>query len=146
MRAFTRRTIDEFLAERRLAVVGVSRNPRDYSRMLFSELLKRGYDAIPVNPNATGDIEGRPVVASLAAIDPAPHAVLLLVPPEQAPALVAECAAAGVEGVWLRQKSPEAVDFCLKHGMSVIDGECPFMYLADTQWFHRLHGFFHRIA
>ena len=39
-----------FLATRRFAVVGVSRNEKDFSRYLLRELLARGYDAVPVNP------------------------------------------------------------------------------------------------
>ena len=43
---------NEFLAQRRIALVGVSRNPRDLSRTLFRELRRRGYDVVPVNPDA----------------------------------------------------------------------------------------------
>ncbi len=48
----TRREIDGFLALKRVAMVGVSRDPRDFSRMLFREMKKRGYDMVPVNPGA----------------------------------------------------------------------------------------------
>ena len=41
---------NEFLAQRRIALVGVSRDPRDLSRTLFRELRRRGYDVVPVNP------------------------------------------------------------------------------------------------
>ena len=48
----TRETIDDFLAQKRLAMVGVSTNPQDFSRSLFRELRERGYDMVPVNPKA----------------------------------------------------------------------------------------------
>lgn len=59
-----------FLARQRLAVVGVSRDPKDFTRRLFDELSQRGYDLVPVNPHAQ-DIAGRPCYGRLQDI-PAP--------------------------------------------------------------------------
>jgi len=28
----------------------------------------------------------------------------------------------------------------------VVDGECPFMFLPDTAWFHGAHRFFKRLG
>jgi uncharacterized protein len=42
--------IRDFLAHKRFAMVGVSRQPKDFSRSLFHEFLNRGYEAVPVNP------------------------------------------------------------------------------------------------
>ena len=49
----THNLIKEFLAQKRFAMVGVSRSPKDFSRTLFSEFIKRGNDVVPVNPHAT---------------------------------------------------------------------------------------------
>ena len=46
----SKRAIDSFLSCRRIAVVGVSRDPKDFSRAVLRELLKRGYDVVPVSP------------------------------------------------------------------------------------------------
>jgi predicted CoA-binding protein len=42
-----------FLARKRIAVVGVSHNPKDFSRSLLSTLRERGYDVVAVNPGLT---------------------------------------------------------------------------------------------
>jgi predicted CoA-binding protein len=42
--------IQDFLAQRRIAVVGVSRDPKDFSRGMLRDLRQRGYDAVAVNP------------------------------------------------------------------------------------------------
>ena len=47
--------IEEFLALRRVALVGVSRNPGDFSRSLFHDMCERGYDLVPVNPTTGKD-------------------------------------------------------------------------------------------
>ncbi|MBI5563817.1 MAG: CoA-binding protein, partial [Chloroflexi bacterium] len=33
-----------------------------------------------------------------------------------------------------------------QHGMSVVDGQCPFMFLPQTMWFHRMHGFIKKVS
>ncbi len=40
----------EFLAQKRIALVGVSRQEKDFSRMVLRELVRRGYDVVPSAP------------------------------------------------------------------------------------------------
>ncbi|MBI1739477.1 MAG: CoA-binding protein, partial [Candidatus Koribacter versatilis] len=44
-------TIEDFLAQKRIAMAGISRDPANFSVKLFEELCRRGYDVVPVNPN-----------------------------------------------------------------------------------------------
>ena len=43
----SKQAIDSFLSCRRIAVVGVSRDPKDFSRAVFRAFVERGYDAVP---------------------------------------------------------------------------------------------------
>lgn len=61
--------IRDFLAQKRIAMVGVSRDPKETSRILFKEFVSRGYDMVAVNPNAT-EINGRPSIARLEEVTP----------------------------------------------------------------------------
>ncbi|MGH2729043.1 MAG: CoA-binding protein, partial [Actinomycetota bacterium] len=48
----------EFLAKKRIAVTGVSRNPGSHgSNVVYQRLRERGYDVFAVNPNAD-QVEG----------------------------------------------------------------------------------------
>ena len=139
-----------FLASRRLALVGASRNPREFSRALLRELLARGYEALPVNP-AGGEIEGRRCFRSVAEIVPPVEAALLRTPPDRSAAAGRDCLAAGVRRIWfhrgagLGSLSPEALALCREAGVLVVPGACAFMYLPGTGLPHRVHGFFHRL-
>ena len=42
--------IDEFLGQKTLALVGVSRSPRQFANSAFRELRKGGYRLFPVHP------------------------------------------------------------------------------------------------
>jgi predicted CoA-binding protein len=140
-----RQTIDEFLSLRRLALVGVSRNPHDFSRVLFRELRRRNYDVVPVNPQLSS-AEGVPCCAQIREVTPKVDGALLLTPAAASAGVVEECASCGVGHVWLHRSggpgavSAKAVELCHQHNIAVVDGECPFMFLPGTGWFHRLHG------
>ena len=142
--------IDDFLAQRRFAMIGVSRGPGDFSRALLREFLKRGYEVIPVHPQCS-EMEGRPCAASIAAVSPPVASVLLMTPPSVTEVLVRDCAAAGVKRIWMYRAagagavSERAVAFCSSAGIEVVPGECPMMFLPGASWFHRLHGFARRI-
>jgi uncharacterized protein len=147
----SRAQIDDFLGQKRLAMVGVSRNPKDFSRGLFRDLRSRGYEVTPVNPGAA-EIDGVPAFSSLHDITPAVDGVLLMTSPAVTEQAVEDCATAGIRRVWMYRAagqgavSSKAVEFCEAHGISVIAGECPYMFLRDTNWLHRMHGCLRKIT
>lgn len=146
-----RQLIDRFLAARRLAVAGVSRHEKDFSRMLFRDLIKRGYDAVPVNP-ALDELEGRRCFARMQDIAPRVEAVLLMTPPKLTDIVVRDCAEAGVPLVWMYRAvgsgavSDSALEFCRRHGIDCIAGYCPYMFLPKNGFPHSWHGFLARIT
>jgi uncharacterized protein len=139
-----------FLAERRLALVGLSRNPKAFSRGLFRELSSRGYDVVPVSPHMSS-VEDRTCHASVVDIKPPVRAALLLTPPDVTAVVVGDCLAAGVRMIWMhRGEGTGAVNhgaatICRDHGVEVVEGACPYMYLPKAAAVHRIHGFFHRL-
>ncbi len=145
------REINDFLGKKRLAVIGVSRNPKDFTRMLFRELLKDGYDAVPVNP-ALAEADGVKCYPRVQDISPAVEGAVVLTKPAVTEKVVEECAQAGIGSVWLHRAggagavSPRALEFCEAHGMHTVSGECPFMFLPDSAWPHRLHGFCRKVV
>jgi predicted CoA-binding protein len=88
-------SIEDFLAQRRIAMVGISRQPGSFSVQLFKELSRRGYDVVPVNPK-TSNIQGRRCFAHVQDIEPPVEAALLMTSPEGTDAVVSDCAEAGI--------------------------------------------------
>src|SRR4029453_4560268 len=70
----------DFLAQGRIALVGVSRDPRDLSRTLFRELRQRGYDVVPVHPTLES-VDGVPFARGLQDVSPPADGALLMTPP-----------------------------------------------------------------
>ena len=142
--------IEDFLAQKRIAMIGISRDPRHFSVMLFKELRKRGYDIVPVNPKVS-ELMGQRCFARVQEIQPPVDAALLMTNPDATEAVVSDCAAAGIRRVWMYRAggkgavSERAVTFCHEHGIKVVPGECPYMFLpsAGIHWFH---GFIRKIT
>ena len=143
--------IHDFLDRKRLALVGVSRNPKDFSRSLFREFVRRGYDVVPVHPGG-GEVEGRPCFAHLSEIAPPVEGAMLMTSPAVTEQVVRDCAEAGVRNVWMYRAagagavSPEAVAYCRLQGMSVIAGECPLMFFPRTGFPHNVHGWIRKLT
>jgi predicted CoA-binding protein len=141
----------EFLTLKRIALVGISRNEKDFSRGIFRDLVRRGYDVVPVNP-ALAEVEGRPCHARIQGVRPPPEVALLLTSPQGSEQVVRDCLEAGVRRVWMHRGagpgavSPKAVAFCEANGIEVAAGVCPYMALPGSAWPHRLHAFFRHRA
>jgi uncharacterized protein len=143
--------IEDFLAQKRIAMAGVSRDPLNFSVKLFEELCRRGYDVVPVNPN-TAEVQGRQCFARVQDIQPPVEAVLLMTSPEDTETVVSDCAKAGIRRVWMYRAggkgsvSPKAVQFCGERGIQLVPGQCPLMFLPKTGAVHRFHGFVRKIT
>ena len=146
-----RANIEDFLSYRRLAMVGVSRDPKDFSRALYRELRSRGYELVPVNPQAE-EVEGDRCYARVSDIDSGVDGVFVLTPPQACDSVVRDCAEAGVERVWLFRgagygcATDTAVQFCREHKISVVPGECPYMFLSGGSWIHGAHRFCRKLV
>jgi predicted CoA-binding protein len=144
-------TIEDFLAQKRLAMIGISRRPSEFSALLFKELCRRGYDVVPVNPG-TPEVLGRKCFARVQDVEPPVEAALLMTSPEVTDAVVRDCAEAGIRRVWMYRAagkgavSSQAIEFCRERGIRVVPGECPLMFLPQSGVIHRLHGVLRKLT
>ncbi len=136
--------IDDFLAQKRIAVAGVSRDPKGMhtGNGIYLRFKERGYQVFAVNPNAD-TVEGDPCYRSLAAIPGGVDAVVIATNPKATPSVVEECKALGIKRVWMHRSfgggsvSAEAHAFCRENGIASIAGGCPLMYGPTSDGGHR---------
>jgi hypothetical protein len=144
-------TIDEFLAQKRIAMIGISRDPKSFSADLFRELSRHGIEVVPVNPQAT-ELLGQRCFAHVQEVQPPVTGALLMTSPEATDKAVADCVAAGIPRVWMYRAggkgavSETAIESCVSHGITVVPGECPLMFLKGGHVVHRFHGFVRKIT
>jgi len=137
--------VHEFLDQKRIAVAGVSRNNDQHpaANLIYQRLKKLGREVFAVNPHLQ-TFEGDPCYPDLQSIPGGIDGVVIVTRPEVTQRIVHDCADAGVRRVWMHQSlakgssvSPEAVEFCRQHGISVIAGACPMMFGPGVDFGHR---------
>jgi predicted CoA-binding protein len=132
----------EFLAQRRIAVAGVSREKGQAANGIYRRLRDAGYRVYPVNPSA-GEVEGDRCYPSIAALPERPDGVLIATHPDVAPDVARQCVEARVPRVWMHRSfgtgsvSDEATEVCRSAGIAVLDGGCPLMFLEPVDIGHR---------
>jgi predicted CoA-binding protein len=138
----------EFLATKRVAVTGVSRNRAGHGgNTVYQRLRQRGFEVFAVNPNAE-TVEGDRAYPDLKSIPGGVEAVVIGTRPETAEATMRECAELGIKHVWMHRSvgtgsvSPAATKYGRKHGITVIDGGCPLMFDPTADFGHKCMRFF----
>jgi uncharacterized protein len=133
-----------FLANKRVAVTGVSRTPKTHgSNNVYRRLKDRGYQVFAVNPN-TDTVEGDPSYPDLKSIPGGVDAVVIGTRPEIAQATIRECAELGIKHVWMHRGpgtgsvSNAATEYGRQHGITVIDGGCPLMFGPTADFGHKV--------
>jgi len=135
-----RATIDDFLAQKTLALVGVSRDGKGFGNAVRKELAAKGYTLLLVHPEADA-IEGTRCARSVRDVADRVGGVILVTPPAATAKLVREVAEAGIGRVWIQQgaESDEAIRYCEQHGVKVVHHQCVLMFSEPAAFPHRLH-------
>ena len=136
-----------FLANKRVAVTGVSRTPKTHgSNNVYRRLRERGYEVFAVNPNAR-EVEGDPTYPDLKSIPGGVGAVVIGTRPQFAEDTMGECADLGIKHVWMHRGpgagsvSASATEYGRQRGITVIDGGCPCMFKPTADLGHKLMRF-----
>ncbi|WP_433565691.1 CoA-binding protein [Nocardia sp. CA-151230] len=133
-----------FLANKRIAVTGVSRKPKEHgSNVVYKRLRDRGYEVFAVNPNAD-EVEGARSYHDLKSIPGGVDAVVIATAPGKADSAMRECAELGIKHVWMHRSygagsvSDTATAYGRGHGITVIDGGCPLMFEPTADLGHKV--------
>ncbi len=134
--------VDDFLAQKRIAVAGVSRNSGEAANIIYKKLRGSNYQVFAVNPKAD-QVEGDPCYPDLASIPEGVDGVVVSTPPQAAEQIVRECAELGISRVWMHRSfgqgsvSEAAVELCREKKIAVIPGACPMMFCEPVDFGHK---------
>ena len=135
-----RKAVTDFLAQRKLALVGMSRSGKKFGNIVYKELSAKGYEVFPVHRDAQA-IGGQRCWPDLRSLPERVGGVITVVSPAQTEKVVEEAHDAGIARVWMQRgsESPKAVRYCEENGMTLVQGECILMYAEPAAFFHRAH-------
>jgi len=136
----SKKTVEEFLFQKKIAVVGVSRQKTKFGNAIYKELKQKGYHVFPINPYTT-TFEGDACYPDLLSLPEKVDAVIINVPPAQTEKVVREAKQAGINKVWLQQgsQSEVAIKFCEENGIDCVSNECILMFAQPSAFIHRAH-------
>ena len=136
--------VEDFLAQKRVAVAGVSRDNSHHpaGNLVYRRLKATGHEVFAINPNMQF-FEGDRCYPNVQSIPGGIDGVVIITRPEITEKIVRDCSEAGVRRVWMHESlakgssvSPEAVEYCDEHEISVIAGACPMMFGDDVDLGH----------
>jgi predicted CoA-binding protein len=136
------RLVSDFLAQKKIAIVGVSDKRDTGCNLNYQKFKENGYQVFAVNPRIPS-YNGDPCYPDLKSIPEKPDAVFILASPRVTDQIVLQCVELGIKYVWMHcmmgtkaglaagmtSVSPEAVELCKANGIAVIPGSCPNQYL-----------------
>jgi predicted CoA-binding protein len=136
--------VQDFLAQKRIAVAGVSRKNTNHAaaNLIYHRLKNTGHEVFALNPRMD-TFEGDRCYPNVQSIAGGLDAVVIVTRPEITERIVQDCRDAGVRRVWMHQSmqtgssvSRTAVEYCRQHDISVIAGACPMMYGTGVDFGH----------
>ena len=151
--------VQDFLAQEKIAVVGVSDQRETGCNLAYRKFKESGYTVSAVNPRLT-NFEGDPCYPDLKSIPEKPEAVFILTNPKITEEVVQQCVDLGIQRVWMHclmgtkpgvaasmtSVSPEAVRMCRENGIEVIPGSCPNQFLKPDIGHTIMRGMFRTIG
>ncbi len=134
--------VKDFLAQKRIAVVGVSDKRDTGCNLNYKKFKENGYQVYAVNPRIN-TFEGDACYPDLKSIPEKVDAVFILASPKVTEQIVNQCVELGIKHVWMHcmmgtkpglapsmtSVSPSAVEVCKANGIAVIPGSCPNQFL-----------------
>jgi predicted CoA-binding protein len=134
--------VKDFLAQKKIAVVGVSDRRETGCNAGYERFKQAGYTVSAINPRLT-NFKGEPCYPDLKSVPGGVEAVFILASPAVTDQIVQQCVEIGVKHVWMHclmgtrpglaagssSVSQDAVRVCRENGIAVIPGSCPNQYL-----------------
>jgi len=139
-------SINQFLAPKKLAVAGASRNTKKFGYAVFNELRQKGFDVCPVNPNADL-IDGVTSYKSVMELPAGYEKLFIVTPKNETDVIIKQAAEKGIKHIWIQQmsNSPESSKIAKEHGIELIEKECIFMFAEPVNSVHKFHRFLWKV-
>jgi len=117
---------------RKIALVGASPNPSKYGNIILKDLVGKGYEVLPVNPEHE-EIEGLRCYRSVRELPGDVDVIVFVVPPAVGLGIAREAVEAGFKRLWFQPgaESDDIARFLDEKGVEYSFGKC---IIAETTW------------
>lgn len=121
---------------RRIALVGATKNPTKYGNIILKDLLSKGFEVLPVNPNYD-EIERLKCYKSVKELPKDIDVIVFVVSPRVGLEVAKEAVEAGFKKLWFQPgaESEEIKQFLEKAGVEYSFGKCIMVETSDKKMF-----------
>jgi len=136
----TKHQIDNFLQSKKIAMAGVSRNPKKFGHAVFKDLIKNGYTVLPVNPLAD-TIDDIVCYKSIAELPSEVDSLLIMTPKSSTDSVLREAISKGIKHIWVQQmaETRETLKIAEEFQQEIITGKCIYMFAEPVPGLHKFH-------
>jgi uncharacterized protein len=136
----TMQSVNEFMAQKNIAVVGVSRKKQKFGNAIYKELEKKGFALYPVNPNME-EYNGNKCYPDISSLPAEVTAIVINTKPDITKKLIEEACSKGIKHIWLQQGSAdkETVESSQKSDANIISKQCVIMFAEPANGIHGFH-------
>ncbi len=132
-----KKIIDQFVSNKNVALIGVSKDKTKFGNALVKELSKKGYSVFPVHPELR-EAEGIKCYTSLDDLPENVNNLILAVQPKVTEEIVGVINPLKIQRIWIKgSASEQAIHECRNKGIEVVYGFCPLMFFTPGG----VHGF-----
>ncbi len=140
-------SINLFLQQPEIAIVGVSRNKNKFGNTVYQTLKKKGKKVIPVNPHMI-DFDGDKCYSDVETLPAHVKAIFVSTPPEITLKIVERAYNKGIRHLWLQQGSSndEVIKYLEGKDINYVADRCIMMFAEPVGSFHKVHRFLSKIT
>jgi hypothetical protein len=143
--------VDDFLAQKVIAIAGVSRNPQGHiGNFIFKKFKDSTYRVYPVNP-AAEEIEGEKCFKDIKSIPEKVEAVFVATNAKDSANVVRQCLEADIKKIWFHKAfgagnyTDETIKLCKEYNIDAIFSGCPAMHL-NADFGHKCFKFIMKVT
>lgn len=141
-----RETIELFLHDKKIAIAGVSHNPKKFGYILFKTAREKGYSVVPINPKG-GVIDGIQCIESVVELHSDVHNLLIATHKRDTRKVMEDAINKGIRNIWIQNgcETEEAIGIARENNINLVSNIC-FMMYAWPKGIHKFHQALSRLV
>lgn len=138
--------IQNFIGNKKVALIGVSRSNAKFGNAILKDLTKRGYQVFPIHSEIS-NIDGIVCYNSLSGIPDGVENLIISAKPDKAEKIIPEAAKSKIKRIWLQQgsSSENVIRLCKENNIDFVQKRCILMFAEPVDSIHKFHRFIWKI-
>lgn len=140
--------INEFLNDKKIAIVGVSVNKKKWGYTLFKMLSEKGYTVYPVNPKYS-KIDDTPCYPTISELPKDITNAILAINPTNSELLMPQIIKSNIKRIWpigvKGSKTDLIINTSRENGIEIVYNLCPMMFFSPVG-IHKAHFWIKKVT